>query len=89
MNQDFINISLPKNTRSRKTYGYKFSETQTRPSEGTMGFALARPNHDYVWQCVKPWAHWVWALGLTPTTIGHDNMLRPRRVGYGQCQTQP
>ena len=26
MNQDFINISLPKNIESRKTYEYNFSE---------------------------------------------------------------
>jgi hypothetical protein len=35
-----------KNTRSRKTYGYIFSRTPTRPSKNALGMMLVRPNHD-------------------------------------------
>ena len=43
MNQVFISIFLPKNTRSRKIYRYKFSGKQACLSEGAL-----------VWQCAKP-----------------------------------
>jgi hypothetical protein len=37
INQIFINIFLPKNTRLRMVYKYKFSETKARPNENTLG----------------------------------------------------
>jgi hypothetical protein len=33
----FISISLPRNTGSRKFYGYKFSGKQAHPSESVLG----------------------------------------------------
>jgi hypothetical protein len=42
MNQVFINISLPKHIRSRKTYMNKFSGKQTRFSEGALSLVVCQ-----------------------------------------------
>jgi hypothetical protein len=47
MNQIFISISLPKNTRLKRFTGINFLEHKPCPSEGTLSRALARPNHNH------------------------------------------
>jgi hypothetical protein len=42
MNQVFINVSLPKHIRSRKTYMNKFSGKQTRFSEGALSLVVCQ-----------------------------------------------
>jgi hypothetical protein len=59
MNQDFINIYLPINAWSRKTYRYDFSKFSgvlgwdapalNTPSGGTLGLVLTRPSPRWAW----------------------------------------
>jgi hypothetical protein len=37
INQIFINIFLPKNTKSRMVYKYKFFGTEARPNKNALG----------------------------------------------------
>jgi len=58
MNQDFINIFLPKNIESRKTYEYNFSEfSDVRAGMHWYKHSLVEVR--WLWLKIDPKAYWV------------------------------